>query len=636
MSNSNQRTLGASALVVLGVVFVAATMLANALFSGWRLDLTDNNLYTISPGTRNLLAQIEEPINLYFFFSDRATEALPQLRTYATRVQEVLEELSEEAGDKLHLSTIDPLPFSEDEDRANQFGLQGVSLSATTDAVYLGLAGTNAVGDESLIAFFDPGKEPFLEYDLAKMIYTLMHPDKPVIGLLSSLPMTAGFDPQTQQMRPPWVIVEQLQQLFELRTLSGDGADIDSELDVLMIVHPKSLSDSTLYAIDQYILGGGRALIMVDPYAEADVPVQDPNNPQAAMFATRSSAMPKLFAAWGIEVSSSEVVGDDGFALQVGGGPGQRPVYHIGLLGVTAGGVNAEDVVSADLGSINMGYTGYISSQEDAAVTVGPLLWSSGSAMPFSAEQLRFTQDPAGLRNDFAPTGERYVLAARLTGEVESAFPDGSPQQLPTTDVGSDNEPTNTHLERSDGPVNVVLIADTDMLSDRFWVRAQNFFGQRLYTAFANNGDLIINSLDNLTGSSDLISIRSRASYSRPFTRVDALRRQADEQFRQTEQELQDQLAETEQRLTDLQQSRDDANAFALTPEQEIELDRFRDQRIRIRKDLRRVRRELDKNIENLGTALKVINIGLMPLLLTGLALLLWRLARRKAAGRPA
>jgi ABC-type uncharacterized transport system involved in gliding motility auxiliary subunit len=534
----------------------------------------------------------------------------------------MLEEFAQYADGQLKLTVIDPLPFSEDEDRASEFGLQSINLGTASDPIYLGIAGSNSIGDEEIIAFLDPSKETFLEYDLAKLIYTLSRPDRPVIGLISGLPITAGFDPQTQQMRQPWLITSQVQQLFELRTLPLTTTEIEAEIDVLMVVHPKDLGDDTLYAIDQFILGGGRALLFVDPYSETDI---GDANPQMAMMADRSSSLAKLLDAWGIAVDVEEVVGDDRFALTVTG-LGNRPVRHLALLGVDDSGIDGEDVITAGLGSINFGFSGYIIAAEEASASIAPLVRSSEIAGTIPAANLGFMSDPDLLRDSFAPTGEEYVLAARIQGQLPSAFPDGPP---PKPDADSSGA-SGTHRSQSEESVNVVLVADTDLLTDRLWAQVQNFFGQRLTTAFAGNADFVVNALDNLTGSGDLISIRGRAAYARPFTRVQDLRREAENRFRDTEQRLQQELRDTESRLSELQASREDSSVLILTPEQEAELERFQEQRLRIRKELRQVQRDLDQSIEDLGTWLKVINIGLMPVVISVFSLMLLFFRRRR------
>jgi ABC-type uncharacterized transport system involved in gliding motility auxiliary subunit len=616
--SSGKSAVGRMGLVAIAVVFVVAVSLDNMLFRGFRLDLTENHLYTLSEGTKNILGSIPEPVNVYFFFSDRGTADNPYLRTYAGRVREMLQEFSQHADGKLRLSFVDPIPFSEDEDRATEFGIQGVSAGAATDAIYMGVAGTNSIGDEEIIPFLDPNKEAFLEYDLAKLVDTLANPERPVIGMISSLQMTPQVDPRTQEAGDPWIILSQIQQTFALRELPVTTTQIDDDIAVLAVVHPKGLADQTLYAIDQFIMRGGRALLFVDPYAEADIPNADPGNPAAAMMASRASNLDKLLGTWGITVTEGEAIGDDRFALTVTGAGG-RPVRHIGIFGVDESGLDGSDVITANLRTINFAYPGSIAVAEDAAVTVTPLVQSSDLAGPVATGMLGFIRDPNQLREAFAPTGERYTIAARIQGDVPSAFAEGPPG-------GAD---PGAHLARSESPINVILVADADLLTDRLWAQVQNFFGQRISTAFAGNGAFVINALDNLTGSGDLISIRGRATFTRPFTKVQELRRDAESRYRVTQEQLQSELQETEKNLGELQAGREDRNAMILTTEQEAELERFQEERLRIRKELRQVQRSLDQQIENLGTALKAINIALVPLLISVFSIILVIMRRR-------
>jgi ABC-type uncharacterized transport system involved in gliding motility auxiliary subunit len=618
---SSKSTFGRVGLVAVFAIFIVAVSLTNTLFRGVRSDLTENGLYTLSDGTIRILESIPEPIDIYFFFSDKATADKTTadnlyLRTYAGRVRETLQEFAEYSGDNLRLTLVDPISFSEDEDRAAQFGLQGINLGSSPEAVYMGVAATNSVGDEEIIAFLDPRKETFLEYDLVKLIDTLANPERPVIGLISDLPIMGRFDPATQRMTESWFIVSQIQQIFELRELTRPASKIDDDVAVLMVVHPKNLADDTLYAIDQYILRGGKALLFVDPYSEVDVPDADPSNPAAAMMASRASNLDRLLNPWGISVPENEVIGDDRFALSVSG-PGGRPVRHLGLIGVDQYGIDQDDVISASLTSVNFAYAGSITAEDDGASTISPLVHSSEQAGPVSTSALGFLRDPGQLRTGFAPTGVRYPVAVRIEGIVPSAFsavPEGRSAD---------------HLTESAESINVILIADTDMLTDRLWAQVQDFFGQRISTAFASNSDFVINALDNLTGSGDLISVRGRETFTRPFIKVQELQRLAEDRFRQTEQQLQQELQEAERKLGELQASREDRSAMIMTAEQEAELDRFQQQRLEIRKDLRQVQRGLDQQIEDLGTRLKVINIGLVPLLISLLSIVLLVIRRR-------
>ena len=627
MRGNRQRNLGALSLVLLGLVFVAAVTANNSLLTGLRIDLTRDNLYTVSPGTRNVLASIVEPINVYLFFSDTESADIAPLRNYANRVREMLEELEGAAGGNLVLHIIDPVPFSEEEDRAAQFGLQPITLGIG-QTLYFGLAATNSIGDREVIEIFNPDRERFLEYELARLIYSLARPEKVVVGFHSSLSMTAGFDPQTQRVTEPWVAYDQAAQLFEMRTLAAGFTEIEDDIDLLWLVHPQNLETDALYAIDQFVLGGGRALIFVDPLAEAGMAgAMDP----AAMAQGSASDLGPLFSGWGVEFSAGEVVADNRYALSVTTQLNPQPVRHLGLLGLDEAATDAQDVITDGLYNINLGTAGHFSVAEDSSAALQPLLSSSNDAAVMPAMRMQMLAEPEGLLDDFASSGESYVFAARLTGTLNSAFPDGPPASEQSDDsVPGGDVPGGDHLASTDS-ANVILVADVDMLSDRLWVQRQNFLGQQLVTAFANNGDFLINALDNLSGSADLIGIRARGTYTRPFTRVQALRRQADAQFRQTEQRLQAELTETENRLTELQEGRTDQGSLLISTEQQAELQRFLDQQVRIRQDLRAVQRNLDRSIERLGTVLQIINIGLVPLLLTIVALSAVVVRRRRA-----
>ena len=631
MSTKSQQRLSASSLVLLGIAFVIAISISNTLFRGWRIDLTEDNLYTLSNGTRNLLDSIEEPINFYYYYSDTATAGLPSLRSYADRVREMLEEFEDEAGGMIRLSIIDPVPFSEEEDRAAQFGLQGVRLGSTPDPIYMGLAATDSVDNQEVIAFFQPDKEAFLEYDIAKLVSTLANPERNVIGLVSGVEMSGSFDPQSQRMQQPWMVYQQAQQLFEIRNLGTTFSDIDDDVSLLWIVQPKSLSDDTLYAIDQFVMGGGKAMIFVDPVADSD-PAQMEGMPQGMPPMGQGSDLPTLFDAWGIEFSATEVVADAQLALQISG-MDRRPVRHYGYLGITNEFMSSDDIITADLNVVHLATAGSFSLVEESPATLEPLLSSSEATQAMPATRFSFLPDPSSLQSGFAPGGESLVLAARISGTLPSAFPNGLAAPVVSSADGDapDEEPPEGHLEASAEAVNLIVVGDVDMLGDHMWVQVQSFFGQQIANTFASNGAFVVNALENLSGSSDLIGVRSRASFTRPFTKVEELRVAAEAKFRATEERLQSELAETERRLGELQSAREDTGNILLTPEQQEEIDRFIDQRADIRTELRAVQRGLDQDIERLGTVLKVINIGLVPVLLAAFVLIaVWRRNRRE------
>src|SRR5580692_2342232 len=395
-------------------------MLSNLGLRGMRLDLTQNKLYTLSTGTRQVLRDLKEPVNLYFYFSrDAAAKQSPLVMPYATRVREFLEEIAARSGGKIHLQVIDPQPFSDDEDRAAEFGLQPLQAGAG-DALYFGLAGTNSTDGRSSIPSFTPDREEFLEYDVAKLIQELGTPKKPVIGLMSSIGLQGQFNPVTGQMGEPWPIYTEIQQLFNLRTLTLDLDHIDKDVDVLMLVHPKQLPPKTLYAIDQFVLRGGRVLLLVDPDAGADTSGQDPSNPMAAMMANHSSDLEPLLKAWGVDYDPTKVIGDLKLGLEVRTNMQSPPVRHIGILGLGRDDMDQKDVVTASLDKLNLATAGFVAARAGAKTAFEPLLLSSASAAPIPAQRFNALTDPATLRDGFKPTGIRYALAARVTGPIDS------------------------------------------------------------------------------------------------------------------------------------------------------------------------------------------------------------------------
>jgi ABC-type uncharacterized transport system involved in gliding motility auxiliary subunit len=626
---------GVGGLLALAVLFLGVVMLANLALRGMRLDLTQNRLYTLSPGTRQVLGELKEPINLYLYFSrDAAAKQSPLIMPYAARVREFLEEVTARADGKIRLRVIDPQPFSEDEDRAAEAGLTPLQVGdGTGGSLYFGLAGTNSTDGRSVIPGFTPDREEFLEYDVAKLIQELASPKKPVIGLVSSLPMQGQYNPMTGQMGETWPILSQLEQLFTIRTLTADVDHIDKDVDVLMIVHPKNLPPKTLYAIDQFVMRGGKILLFVDPDSGADTSGQDPQNPFAGAAANHSSDLEPLLAAWGVAYDPTQVVADLNLGLEVRSSAQGPPTRHIGILGLRREDMNNKDVDTASLDSVNVATAGFLTPRSGATTQFETLLMSSTSAAPLPASRFGPMSDPAGLRDGFKPTGKRYAIAARITGPVASAYPHGAP-----ADSAPAAGPPIAHLAKSGGPANIVIIADTDMLMDYMWVQTRELLGQRISQAFASNGDLVANALDNLGGSSALISIRGRATFSRPFERVEALKRQADDRLRAKVLELQSELQQTESKLTELQSKRNDQASLTFTPEQEQELKRFTAEKAHVRKELRETQRGLDVEINRLDIWLKVLNIAVAPLAvaLAGALLLGLRRRRRAGEGKPA
>jgi len=607
-------------LVVIFGIFFAFTMLNNALFSSARIDLTENKLYTLTLGTRDLIAEIDEPIKFRFFFSQRASEDLTALRAYARRVQELLEEYQALAGGSINLEIIDPEPFSEEEDLAAQFGLQSVPVNNAGDELYFGLVGTNSVDDQLIISFFQPDKEEFLEYDISRIIHQLNSSRKPKVGLLSSLKIQGDIDTSTFQTTPAWVVIDQLTQQYEVVDVAMDATELPRDMQLLVIVHPKSLSDPTLFAIDQFAMAGGRVLLFVDPLAEME------RRPPGAM-PTEPASDFSLLSNWGMQLRADTVLADSAAALNVGGSNGQS-VRHLGILGLSAENFNSDDVSLASLESINVTTSGILDMVGRPESRIDILIQSSENAMPMASTEFQSLTDPEQLLKTFVPTGERYTIAARISGKAVTAYPEGVdfetvPGADPEAEVEGqgqvestrDTQLLQTVLTGTD-KLNVIVVADTDILTDRLWVQVQNFFGQTIASPWANNGDFVLNSVDNLLGGSELISIRSRGRFSRPFTVVESLRLAAQSKYQKSADTLQRELEETEAELNEVESSQSDQNLLALSPEQEQAITQFQDEKLRIRKQLRDVRHQLDKDIEGLGATLKLINIIVLPLLL--------------------
>ena len=620
------------AAVLAAALFLALNVLSQTVFRTARVDLTEGGLYTLSVGTRAMLETLDEPLTVRFFFSESLAADLPGFRQYAQRVRELLETYAARAGGAITLEAIDPEPFSEAEDEAVAFGLNGVPLNEQGERLYFGMAATNTTDDLEVVPFFQDAREAFLEYDLTRAFYRLSDPERPVVGLISTLPIAGGFDPQRGAL-PGWAVADQIRQLFELRDLTTEVAEIPDDVDVLMVVHPKDLPGAARYAIDQFVLGGGRAMVFVDPFSEAAAGIPDPENPMRL----HNSRLPELFAAWGVELAPGMIVGDRLSARKVRGGTRERPVAvdYIAWLNFGPPNFNREEIVAAQLEAVNVATAGALSPAEGAATEFVPLVTSSSEAMLFERMHVQFMPDPAQLLADFAATGDSYAIAARVTGPVETAFPDGPPPAEDDAGGGADAAPElpEGHRAASDGPVNLLLVADTDMLADRSWVQVGNFLGEEVIVPIADNGAFTINALDIWSGSGDLIGLRSRRTSERPFIVVQELQRAAEQRFRETEQALQAQVRETEAQLAELRIGGDGAQTV-LTPEQQTSIVGFRERLAVTRKQLRDVQLALRQDIERLGANLKFVNIALVPVLvaLVGAAVALLRARRRRRA----
>ena len=638
-------------LLAISVGLVICVLVISSLPSV-RIDLTEDDLYSLSPGTKNIVANLQGPLEIMFFYSESATEDTPQIRTYANRVQELLREIVIASNNRISLSVIDPQPFSEEEDLATQFGIQAVPISQGAPGIYFGLVVAQPEGRENnpqgraaeTLPLIRPELEQFLEYEFMKLITKVNEPDLQVVGLLTELDIDGGFDPVAGQATQQWMIMDIIRQLYAVQRVDKSAGEIDEEIDILMIVHPQGLSEQMLYAIDQFVMGGGKTMVFLDPNADSMVSrTQQGNLIPAGM----SSELPGLLEAWGIEFPGDKVLTDNELALRVSMGQGQRPIAHLGMLGAQRNFLTQSDSVTSRLETINMSSPGMIRQAAGANTRFEALIVSSSDSMLMDARLLEDVTDPSILFDEFVSADISHTIAARISGVIKTAFPDGRPiDPIEVTDeevdepdseitdaVVAEEEPVPEHLNSSNSEVNILVFADTDMLSDRMWVQVGQFMGQRIPRPFSNNGDMVINALDNLSGGADLSSIRGRGTYSRPFTRVIQLQRQADDRLRVEEAELLDRLAEAEASLAELNQDENGELVGQVTPQIQAEVDRFNEQMLETRRSLRDVQYQLTEDIEQLGANLKLINTALIPVLLSLLALLLsyLRAQRRKS-----
>lgn len=608
------------ALVILLVaaIFLLINGLADRGLSGARLDLTADQLFTVSDGTREVLDGLEEPITLRLFFSEKLASSYPSIFTYGRRIRDLLEEYEALADGKIDLRVIDPEPFSEAEDQAVGYGIRGVPTEGG-QSLFLGLAASDSTDREATIALFAEDRERFLEYDLTKLIYELSEPSLPRVAVLSGAPVF-GQPPNPLMGGPgqqPWAAFSQLEQLFDVTRLEPSFEALPTDVDLLILIHPPELTDAQAYALDQYALSGGRLLVFVDPNAES-VPA---GGPMEGMGGPGASDLPRPFDAWGLSLSSGQVVADFDLAQQVNfGGGGPRAIRdYIVWLGLTPAQIDREDVVTGTLDLVTMGTAGALEHDPQSGTNWQPLLRSSAASALISTDLLMGEPDPDALIQATNPDDRSKVLAGRLGGQAQSAFPDG-----PDGSGAPEGH-------RSQGPVNAIVVADVDMLDDRFWVQVQQFFGQQILQPFADNGSLLVNAADNLVGAEALIALRGRGVSQRPFEVVEDIRREAEASYLAREQALEMRLAETEARLAELEGQRP-ADGALVSPAQQAEIEAFRAQALETRSELRAVQRDLRRDIEALESRLAFVNIVGMPLLLVAFAFGLTRWRRHRAA----
>jgi gliding motility-associatede transport system auxiliary component len=632
MSPLSRRVYALAAIALAAVIFVALNIASDATLTTERLDLTQNGIYSLASGTKHILGNLDEPITLKFFYSKKAASEYAQINAYASRVRDLLSEYQARSHGKIILEEIDPEPYTPAEDEASAAGLTGAPTDSG-DLVYFGLVGTNTIDGKEVVPFFSQEREPYLEYDLSSLVYRLSTPKKPVVGIISSLPLEAGAGGMAAMMQgrsQPFMIYEELSKTYATKTLEANFSQIPADIDVLMIVHPGQLSGPQQYAIDQFVLRGGRALVFVDPNSELAGQSQSMMGEGGG---PSSSSLPQLFRAWGVVYNPGKVLGDRELAQRVQTSTDPRnpvvsyPIWvHLGTANF-----DGKDQITSSLQSLNLASAGALFPLAHATTTFSPLVTSSNQASLLDAVEVKMNPRPQDLMAQVEPTGERYVIAARISGPAKTAFPAGPPG------IAADALKTAPHqIKASAGPINVVVMADSDIFDDRFWVRVENLYGHRIAAPFADNAAFVLNAVENLTGSSDLISLRTRATNNRPFTVVQDLQSHAQAQFQQEADALQQQLTDTQSRLHALEQggstSGQPTNAAGLTPEQQAEIQTFKHQLVETRTQLRNVQHNLRREVDALGTLLAFINIALVPILVALFAIGVTVLRRRRRA----
>ena len=633
------------------LLFLAVNLFAGPALRGIRADLTEQKLYTLSDGTRNILSKLEEPITLRFFFSETVSEEFPMLLQYAERVTEMLEEFVAAADGQLKLEVIDPEPYSEAEELAVGYGIQG-SPAPNGDMLYMGLLGTNSVDDEERLPGLDPRRESYLEYEITEMIDKLERPELPVVGLVTSLPLNGGSAPSPQPGQPPqqmepWPIMEMISRRYEIRDMApATLTEVPGDMDILLLVHPKGLTPEGLYAIDQFCLKGGKVVAFVDPYCFFD-PTRQSQDPMAQLNAGVDSGIDPLLEAWGLALTQSQIVGDDSTKLGVRGADGQQIQIPV-VFDVLEETLDRDDILTSSLKQVRYFMPGQLtksaSPPEGVTLTTLATTTDAGGGLVDSMTLLGGL-DPQAIADGFAATAGEVILAMRVSGTVRSAFPDGAPGGAPEAEgegpegegaegEGAEAPETSAHLAVASAPFNALVFSDADLLNVNVWGQPmQTLFGGMRYVAQADNASMLVSALENLAGSNDLISLRSRAEFQRPFTRKQELEAVAQERFRAEELELEAKLQETEAKLNEMQQDKDPSSTLLLSPEQEAEVAKFRTQQVDTKRKLRQVKRDLRAEIDSLGTRLKLFNIFALPALIAALlaAVHLFRAGRRNS-----
>ena len=628
----DRKTLAVTGIVLAVVCFLSLNLFSSLSLTNSRLDLTEERLFTLSKGTKHALANLKEPIKLRLYMSQSLKEASPQFGLFMGRVQELVQTYERLAKGKIKLEILNPESFSPEEDRAVGFSLKGVPLDNAGTKAYFGLVGTNSTDDADIIPLFTTQRESFLEYDLTRLVYNLANPEKSVIGYFDGIALQGSRSTQFKA----WQALTYMKQFFTMKELDDDIKTIPDNIKVVMIVHPQDLEESALYAIDQFVMRGGRAVVFIDPNTINSQPQMTRRGPIPPK--NTSSNLSKLMKAWGVEMDTATVVGERETATRVQVQSNGRNVVteYVLWFGINKKGLAPNEVVTGELEELRFLTAGALKPIKGATTTFTPLVQTSADSMLIDVEKSKTQRpDPIGLLNDFKPSKDRYVLAARVSGPAKSAY-DGAPKpkkadKADKKAAGKKDKPLPPHIKASKSPINVVVVSDVDFLADRTWLSAQNMLGQRIVVPFANNADFAINLLENLSGSQELISLRGRGIKERSFKVVSQIERAAEVKFRTTEQGLQKNLEELQKKLAGIEGNRKDRSGnVILTKQQQGLVKKFRSDMISIRSQLRAVQHDLSKDIDALEARLKVLNIITVPILVALFAIGLGLIRRRR------
>jgi ABC-type uncharacterized transport system involved in gliding motility auxiliary subunit len=620
--------IAAIAALLGAVIFVCVNIISSQVLRGARIDLTQQHLYSLSQGTRTLLGEVKEPLRFRMFMSGALTKQAPQLAAFAARVRALLDAYVAASNGRIILEVIDPRPFSEDEDRAVAYGIQSFQGTGG-EQLFFGLAATNSTTGRSTISVFAPDRETFLEYDLTRMVSQLGNRGKPVVALIDGL----GLAGNPQMRVPEQQTLAQMRQFFDVQVATPDK--LPDQARILMVVHPLGVTDAMLYNIDQWVLAGKPAIFFVDPFAENQLP---PGGMPGLPPARTASTLEPLFKAWGVKFDTAQVVGDPTYALQTQRNVGGRPVLSQNLpwMALRGDALARDEAILAQLSAIVLTNAGALETTKDG-VTLRPLLTASGNAVLIDAAIAGDRNaDPRRMLSGMKRPDKPPVLAARLSGTLDSAYPDG-PAGSAANAPAAANEPAAEGaakaetikaetikaetIKRSVKPVNVIVVGDADMLMDRNWIQQQNLLGQQVAQAFANNGDFVINALEQMSGGAALSDLRGRGVSWRPFEVIQQMEAEADQRFRAKEQQLTQELKDTEQKLAEMPRAAEGSNDV-LTPEQMQAIDGFRAQLLSIRSELRDVQFALRRNVDDLKSWVTALNVGVVPLMVAIIALI--------------